>query len=160
VNSYFKYGATPDENTHWYAFDYDGETGAVINEDTVFLYLTDGLRGDDDITANGVILEPGGPILTATRVETHMTESFSLDQNVPNPFGDQTDIAFSTAIGTEVLIEIFDLTGRKICTLWNEPAPEGRHVVTWNASGIRHGIYILKLSAGSYSASRKIIKFR
>jgi len=160
VNSYFKYGATPDEDTHWYAFDYDGETGAVINEDTVFLYLTDGLRGDDDITANGVILEPGGPILTATRVETHMTESFSLDQNVPNPFGDQTDIAFSTAIGTEVLIEIFDLTGRKICTLWNEPAPEGRHVVTWNASGIRHGIYILKLSAGSYSASRKIIKFR
>ncbi|MGC9472406.1 MAG: choice-of-anchor U domain-containing protein [Bacteroidales bacterium] len=160
VNTYFKYGSTPGESTHWYAFGYDGTTGAVISGDTVYLYLTDGLRGDNDATANGVIVEPGGPIFTATRVESHISEGFSLDQNVPNPFSNETEIAFSTAVHTPVRVEIFDLTGRRVGILLNETVPEGRHVVTWNASGIPDGIYILKLSAGPWSVSRKMIRCR
>ncbi|HDR88150.1 MAG TPA: T9SS type A sorting domain-containing protein [Bacteroidetes bacterium] len=160
VNTYFKYGATPGESTHWYEFDYDGTTGAVISGDTVFLYLNDGLRGDDDASANGVIPEPGGPILTATRVESHVAEGFSLDQNFPNPFGNETEIAFTTAGYTLVRVEIFDLTGRRVGMLLNEPLPEGRHVVSWDASGIPHGTYILKLSTGTCSVFRKMIKCR
>jgi len=57
-------------------------------------------------------------------------------------------------------VEIFDLTGRRVGILLNETVPEGRHVVTWNASGIPDGIYILKLSAGPWSVSRKMIRCR
>lgn len=41
-------------------FDYDGQTGAIINGQQVTLYLRDGGRGDADGLANGVILDPGG----------------------------------------------------------------------------------------------------
>ena len=60
--SYYKYGPTPgDPSDHWYEFLFDGQTGAEINGNVITLHLVDGQRGDDDLTANGTISDPGGP---------------------------------------------------------------------------------------------------
>lgn len=62
INSFYKFGPTPDDPTpHWYDFSFDGVTGAQFLIDRVVLRFVDGLRGDDDITENGMIVEPGGP---------------------------------------------------------------------------------------------------
>jgi hypothetical protein len=54
---YWKYGRTRSNTTaHWYQF-----AGAAIAGNTITLTLTDGADGDDDMTANGVITDPGGP---------------------------------------------------------------------------------------------------
>ena len=59
---YWKYGPTADNSTdHWYSFHYDGETGAFIEGNRVTLYFVDGRRGDGDLSANGVIPDPGAP---------------------------------------------------------------------------------------------------
>jgi hypothetical protein len=61
-NAYFMYGPEPGNALdHWYRFDYDGTTGAVINGNVVTLHFVDGQRGDADLTANGIIADPGGP---------------------------------------------------------------------------------------------------
>lgn len=61
-STYYKYGATPnDANEHWYEFLYDGQTGAEIANNVITLHLVDGGRGDGDLTANAIIVEPGGP---------------------------------------------------------------------------------------------------
>ena len=61
---YWKYGPTPGDSTdHWYEFSYNGETGAVIVGNRVTLHFVDGKRGDSDLSANGVIVDPGGPAL-------------------------------------------------------------------------------------------------
>ncbi len=60
--TYYKYGPTPDNpEPHWYEFLWDGETGAVIEGNRIMLRFVDGKRGDDDLEANGVISDPGGP---------------------------------------------------------------------------------------------------
>ena len=60
--AYWKYGPSADDPTdHWYEFSYDGETGAVISGNQVTLHFVDGKRGDSDLLANGVIINPGGP---------------------------------------------------------------------------------------------------
>ncbi|MAT95665.1 MAG: hypothetical protein CL608_00740 [Anaerolineaceae bacterium] len=62
VRNWWKYGRTPNNPTpHWYNFAFNGTTGAVINGNMVTLHFVDGQRGDDDLTANGVIVDPGGP---------------------------------------------------------------------------------------------------
>ena len=67
AQSYWKYGPTADDTTnHWYEFNYDGTTGAQINGNTITLHFVDGQRGDADLTANGVIQDPGGPSITRT----------------------------------------------------------------------------------------------
>ncbi len=58
--SYYKYGPTLDQPfAHWYEFMYDGQTGAQISGNVVTLHFTDGRRGDNDLSANGVIVDPG-----------------------------------------------------------------------------------------------------
>ena len=65
IDTYYKYGPTPDIPTnHWYEFLLDGTTGAEILADRVVLHFVDGQRGDDDLTANGEVIEPGSPGLT------------------------------------------------------------------------------------------------
>ena|GEM_PF-2464289 len=62
VETYWKYGRTLDNPTpHWYEFLYDGTTGAEILSDRIILHFVDGLRGDNDLTVNGQIVDPGAP---------------------------------------------------------------------------------------------------
>ncbi|WP_222930736.1 beta strand repeat-containing protein [Allochromatium palmeri] len=54
---YWKYGKTADTPTdHWYVLP-----TAVIAGNTVSFSITDGGLGDDDLSANGSITDPGGP---------------------------------------------------------------------------------------------------
>ena len=70
VNTYYKFGPTSDNATaHWYPFLFDGTTGAVIDAgpdadslpELIVLHFVDGGRGDDDLTVNGRIVDPGAP---------------------------------------------------------------------------------------------------
>jgi len=71
INSFYKFGPTPNNPVpHWYDFSFDGETGAQFLEDRVVLRFVDGKRGDDDITINGLIVEPGGPGFMAVEEES------------------------------------------------------------------------------------------
>lgn len=70
IDTYWRYGPEPDNTTpHWYEFLFDGTTGAELNGNSITLHLVDGSRGDDDVTANGVIVDPGAPA-TAPAVVT------------------------------------------------------------------------------------------
>ena len=63
---FFKFGPTPDNPVdHLYEFTFDGETGAEFNGNEVILHFVDGKRGDSDLAANGVIIDPGTPALRA-----------------------------------------------------------------------------------------------
>ena len=74
VEGYWKYGPTLDNPVpHWYAFPFDGTTGAVLSGNRVTLHLVDGLRGDDDLTANGDIVDPGAPVFAPADLLVSMT---------------------------------------------------------------------------------------
>jgi len=80
VDTYYKFGPTPDDpSDHWYEFLFDGTTGAEILADRVILHFVDGQRGDDDLSANGAVMEPGAPA-RQTGVDLALNIS-----NTPNP---------------------------------------------------------------------------
>jgi cyclophilin family peptidyl-prolyl cis-trans isomerase len=63
---FFKFGPTPDNQAdHLYEFDFNGETGAEFSGNEVTLHFVDGKRGDSDLTANGIIADPGTPAIEA-----------------------------------------------------------------------------------------------
>lgn len=67
ITGYYKYGPEPGNVAdHWYEFMYDGTTGAEIfhevTQTRIVLHLCDGLRGDDDLASNGIIVDIGGPV--------------------------------------------------------------------------------------------------
>jgi len=59
---YAKYGPTSSNAApHWYDFASDGSTGATVVGNVISLRFVDGGRGDDDLQADGVIIDAGGP---------------------------------------------------------------------------------------------------
>lgn len=84
-------------------------------------------------------------------------KAYSLEQNYPNPFNTQTTIHFTVPSSDFVTLKVYDLQGREIHVLLNEPLQPGRHSVVFDASGIPSGLYTYRLSAGGWVQSRKLI---
>ena len=59
-----------------------------------------------------------------------------------------------------VIIKAYDLLGREVATLVNENKPAGRYTVQFDASGLASGVYLYKLTAGEYSAVKKMLLVR
>jgi len=82
---------------------------------------------------------------------------FSLYQNYPNPFNPATKINYEIGSMQFVILKIFDITGKEIATLVNEPKPAGKYEIEFNASGLASGVYFYKLQAGNYSSTKKLV---
>ncbi|MCC6637838.1 MAG: M28 family peptidase [Ignavibacteriaceae bacterium] len=96
-------------------------------------------------------------IFNVVEVDVNPVFNYSLDQNYPNPFNPVSILQFSIADAGSVLLELFDVQGTKIKTLMNETKPAGRHSYQINGSGLSSGTYLVRLTAGKFSATRKII---
>ena len=80
----------------------------------------------------------------------------TLHQNYPNPFNPVTTISYTLAQPAAVTVEIFDMTGRRVARLVDGDRSAGRHQVTWDASGIGSGVYLLKIRAGDWQQAMKV----
>ena len=86
--------------------------------------------------------------------------SFSLSQNYPNPFTDQTTITYELAETGPVQLQVFDLQGRLIRDLAQGTQPAGKHAVTFSADRLPAGTYMCRLSANGSQETRKMILVR
>ena len=82
-------------------------------------------------------------------------------QNSPNPFNPSTSIKFYIPATTNVSIKIYDIIGREVTTLINKQTTAGYHIVYWNGKdsrgeGVSSGIYLYRLTAGSFSQTKKM----
>ncbi len=82
---------------------------------------------------------------------------YSLGANYPNPFNPATRFQFSIGADERVHVAVYDLLGRRVADLLNEPVPAGRYTVEWNAAASASGIYFYRIDAGKFSAVRKFI---
>jgi len=82
---------------------------------------------------------------------------FSLSRNYPNPFNPSTLINYSIPINANVSLKIYDAVGNEVTTLVNERQESGSYQVVFNASRLASGIYYYTITAGSFTASKKMI---
>ncbi len=151
VTNYYKYGSTSDLTMpHWYLFNYDGSTGAeIIASNQVNLHFIDGGRGDDDLTVNDIIVDPGGPEGTITAIQNLplAANEFQLYQNYPNPFNPATIISFSISYSSFVSLTIYDVLGNEITELMSGKKDAGTYEVQFDGHGLASGIYFYQLKA-------------
>ncbi len=86
--------------------------------------------------------------------------NFGLSQNYPNPFNPVTVIRYQIATQTDVKLQVFDILGREIIVLANGPHEQGYYEVSFDGRNLSSGIYIYRLTAGSYSTSRQMLVVR
>jgi hypothetical protein len=95
---------------------------------------------------------------------TKLPKHFALYQNYPNPFNPSTIIRFDVPPpgGNHAKLVVFDLQGRKVRTLRDEPLKPGRYALEWdgrNDAGQRlaSGLYIYRFETAGFVRSRKMI---
>ena len=75
---------------------------------------------------------------------------FKLAQNYPNPFNPSTTIEFSIPNNALVTLKVYNTIGEEVAVLMNGDLPAGSYSGKFNASGLASGIYIVKMTAGSF----------
>jgi photosystem II stability/assembly factor-like uncharacterized protein len=83
---------------------------------------------------------------------------FALEQNFPNPLNPATTIAFSIKEESNVSLIVYDALGREVIALINsEQKVAGKYNITFDATNLPSGIYIYKLTAGSFVDVKKMV---
>lgn len=82
---------------------------------------------------------------------------FELKSNYPNPFNPSTVIPYSLPQATHVKLEVYDMTGRKTATLLNKSIPAGQHEIVFNAGNLASGVYIIRMEAGVFTSTQKML---
>lgn len=78
---------------------------------------------------------------------------FLLSQNFPNPFKSSTTIDYSLSKSGYVIIEIFNLMGKRIETLVDEYQFIGDHQILWRPKELNRGIYYYRLQTANSSSN-------
>jgi hypothetical protein len=88
---------------------------------------------------------------------TEKPKAFALEQNYPNPFNPTTTIHFAIPRNAHVTLKVYDLLGREVATLVDEVQGSGFKSIVFDASQLASGVYIYRLTAGSFSSSKKLM---
>jgi hypothetical protein len=82
---------------------------------------------------------------------------YALYQNYPNPFNAQTSIHFDLPQESQVKLVLFNVMGQAVATVAEGQYPAGRHSLTYDATNLPSGMYLMKIEAGSFSAMKKVM---
>ena len=90
-------------------------------------------------------------------ISSELPAEFELSQNYPNPFNPTTTIKFSIPQTNVVKMKIYNLLGQEVQTLINQEMSAGSYTVDFDASRLASGLYIYSITAGKYSAAKKMV---
>ncbi len=96
---------------------------------------------------------------------TGLPKDYRLEQNYPNPFNPTTGVRFQVPAlsGVEgpgvsdVKITVYDILGRQVAVLVNERKQPGSYEVSFDGSGLSSGVYIYRMTAGSFTQSKRML---
>jgi len=87
-------------------------------------------------------------------------EEYVLYQNYPNPFNPSTTIEYSLPKPTHVQLKVYDILGHEIQVIVTRNQSSGRHQVRFDSRGLSAGVYLYRLQAGDFCATRKLLVVR
>jgi hypothetical protein len=82
---------------------------------------------------------------------------FFLGQSYPNPFNPTMTIEFGLLEDSQVMIELFDITGARVAVLVDQEVSRGVHQAVWNAGEMASGTYFYRISAGDFNDVKRAV---
>ncbi len=80
--------------------------------------------------------------------------------NYPNPFTDATTIAFDLPQAGRVRLALYDVLGREVMRLFDQPLPQGRHRVSIDGKHLPPGVYFYRLDTPSGTVTNQMTHIR
>ena len=132
-------------NTYWYKIADVDYNGARTFHGPLSILVRSGNSGNGD--------------------ELVIPDNFELGQNYPNPFNPETQIRIAIPnvddLG-EIVVDVFDIVGEKVKTLFKGYLEPGIHTIRWDGSDqagriVSGGTYFYYLKSNKYHQVKKMI---
>jgi hypothetical protein len=164
-------------------FEFDGKvTPTLLNTDMellanqgkVLVWSTDGnsinAGASDVITASGAQLvsvtavDREGRDLATTITTKMVPMTFALHPAYPNPFNPNTNLSFTLPNAVSYSMKIYNVAGQMVKS-YEGVGTAGLNVITWDGkdnlgNDVSSGVYFYKLSAGSFTATNKMVMMK
>lgn len=89
--------------------------------------------------------------------QPEVSSGYALLPNYPNPFNGTTTIGFDLPEATDVVLTVYDVSGRRVAELVNGRFDAGRHEVSFGGEGLASGVYFCHMVAGVYATRQKML---
>lgn len=75
----------------------------------------------------------------------------------PNPFNPRATIQFAVPRAADVSVDVFDVLGRHVTTVWSGTLTAGTHAVLWEGMNCASGVYLIRVKAGNQAVFEKAL---
>jgi hypothetical protein len=83
-----------------------------------------------------------------------------LHANFPDPFAGSTNISVTLPESVPVSLAVYDVLGRQVAVLMDGVPAAGTHNLTFDASALTPGVYLLRLDAGGLILTERMVRAR
>jgi hypothetical protein len=136
--------------------DFDFSFGLIPQKgDTLHIVTYNSIESDDvfQFTANK-------NYILSNKDEAITPDKFLLNQKYPSPFNPTTTIKYTIHSNAKsgiahVKLAVYDIFGREIEVIIDEPQNIGNYEIIFNASNITSGVCFYTLSCGKFSITKK-----
>ena len=112
--------------------------------------------------SKGYVVGAGGLIKTMGKEATNGINNLKTDveglEGYPNPFNNKMVISYSLKEEGPITINIVDINGREVAGIINQKRSKGEYSIEYDGSGLKAGIYFIKLLTKTNSEVTKMIK--
>lgn len=111
--------------------------------------------------ATGVLRNEATTLRLRSPESDELPTAFTLEHAYPNPFLRDATLRFGLPEAADVTVELYDVLGRRVRVLAREDNAEpGWHAATVDGHGLAAGVYFVRLRAGAFQSTRKLIRLR
>lgn len=132
-----------------------------IDNERVFIVWADG-RSSGKTEIIGLYAQMVSASYVPNSDEVGPIESAALMQNYPNPFNPNTMIRFQMPKSEKVKVEVFNIKGQKVRTLFDGIAQRGATSLNWDGTNdskqsVSSGVYFYQMTTKGFTTTKKMV---
>ncbi len=121
-------------------------------------YIIAGITGEDDLYLVRIAAEETS--VPQGNQNEILPEKFNLYSPYPNPFNAVVRINYDVGGNGKVNVSVYNVLGERVGTVADHHASPGRYSVNWDAGDLPSGVYFIRMKAGDYQQTRKVVLLR
>ncbi len=143
---------------NWQEIEFLQGKGSTLEVQNYSYELSELLPGRHGFRLRQVDFDGSSEYSTVVEVSVDVPGKIFLSKAYPNPFGEVTNFSLAVSVEQHVRVDVFDLTGRIVATVFEGVLAGGlSHQMQFEAGRLKSGFYIVRAHGETFIAIQKVV---